>query len=59
MKYYLSDQDYVFAIDNSGKEYAFNLKEKRLKEVPKGTINPLWGGCTESYAKKRMADLSK
>ena len=55
MKYFLNDHDWVYAIDEKGNKLAYNWKEKKF--VPTENFDPMWGGCTEEYAKKRMKEL--
>lgn len=57
LTYYLDDNDWVYAIDNDGKEYAFNAKSGKLEERY-GCVDCMWGGCSEEYAKQRMKELS-
>jgi hypothetical protein len=57
MNYYLDDNDWVYAIDKDGKQYAFNAKTKKLEERP-NCVDIMWGGCTEEYAKQRMAEIA-
>lgn len=57
MNYYLNDNNWVYAIDKNGKHYAFNVKTKKLEEHY-NCVDIMWGGCTEEYAKKRMAEIA-
>lgn len=56
--YYLNDYDWVYAIDEDGNEFAFNVQSGKLEEQ-RNCVDPYWGGCTEEYAKKRMQELLK
>ena len=57
-KYYLNDYDWVYAIDEEGNNYVFNIQTGKLEEQY-NCVDLYWGGCTEEYAKKRMDELLK
>ena len=57
-KYYLDDNDWVYAIDNEGKHYAFNAISRKLEER-NACVDSYWGGCSEEYAKQRMTEILK
>lgn len=49
MKYFLSDFDHAYAMDEKGNE--FLVTKKGLIPTDKGTIDCMWGGITEEEAK--------
>lgn len=49
MKYYLSDIDTPYAMDEGGNEY-YVLGKDKFSPAPKGTIDPYWGGVTKKEA---------
>ena len=55
MKYFLYDNNDVCAIDEKGNQFVFSYKTKKLE--PTTGISPMWGGCSEEYAKKRMEEI--
>lgn len=57
-KYYLDDNDWVYAIDDEGNHYAFNANSGKLEERY-ACVDSRWGGCSEEYARQRMAELLK
>lgn len=46
MRYFLDNQDDVWAIDEKGRE--FLVTKNRLIPAKFGSINPMWGGIDES-----------
>jgi hypothetical protein len=49
MKYYLDNQDDVWAIDQNGNE--FLVTKDKLIPAKKGSVDPMWGGISEEDAK--------
>jgi hypothetical protein len=56
MKYFLDDDNDVWAIDQNGNE--FLVTKGKLIPAKKGSVDLMWGGCSEEYAKKRMAEIA-
>lgn len=56
MKYYTDDNEDIWAIDEKGNQFVFSYKTKKLE--PTNRLNPMWGGVSEEYAKKRMAEIA-
>lgn len=56
MKYFADDYEDIWAIDENGNQFVFSYKTKKLE--PTTGINPYWGGVSEEYAKKRMAEIA-
>ena len=56
MKYYADDYEDIWAVDENGKTFVFSYKTKQLE--PTTRFNPMWGGVSEDYAKKRMAEIA-
>ena len=50
MKYFLNDSDYPFAKDEQDNEYY--VTKKGFVSTDKGTIDPMWSGCTKEEAEK-------
>lgn len=46
MRYFLDNQDDVWAIDEEGRE--FLVTKKGLIPTESGSIDPMWGGVDES-----------
>lgn len=57
MKYFADDNEDIWAKDENGNQYVFSYKTKKLE--PTTRLNPMWGGVSEEYAKKRMAEIAK
>ena len=55
MKYYLSDFDRAFAVDEQGNEF-YVSKSKGLVPAEKGTVDIMWGGITEEESKNYAWD---
>jgi len=47
MKYYLSDIDHVYGVDEDGKIYI--LTKEGLKPSSRTFIDPMWGGIAEEF----------
>ena len=56
MKYFADDYEDIWAIDEKGNQYVFSYKTKKLE--PTTRLNLMWGGVSEEYAKKRMAEIA-
>ncbi len=54
--YYLDDYDWVYAIDEDGNHYCFNIQTRKFEERYH-CVDLYWGGCSEEYAKKRIKEL--
>ena len=48
MRYFLDNQDDVWAIDQNGNE--FLVTKKKLIPAKKGSVDLMWGGCSEEEA---------
>ena len=57
IRYFFDDRDDVYAMDINGNEF-YVTKNNGLVPADKGTIDLYWGGCSEEYAKKRMAEIA-
>ncbi len=57
MKYFLDDNNDVWAMDEKENQFVFSYKTKKLE--PTKRLNLLWGGCSEEYAKQRMNEIVK
>lgn len=57
MKYFADDYEDIWAIDDDNNEFVFSYKTLKLE--PTSMLDPMWGGVTEEYAKKRMAEIAK
>lgn len=51
MRYFLSDYDRAFAIDEKGNEF-YVTKSKGLIAADKGTVDIMWGGITKEEAEE-------
>lgn len=49
MRYYLDNQDDVWAIDKDGNEYL--VTKDKLIPAKRGSVDIMWGGITEEEAK--------
>jgi len=56
MKYFADDSNDIWAIDEKGNKFVFSYETKKLE--PTNRLNPMWGGVSEEYAKKRMAEIA-
>jgi hypothetical protein len=56
MKYFLDDDNDVWAMDEKGNKFVFSYKTKKLE--PTDHLDLMWGGCSEEYSKKRMAEIA-
>lgn len=57
MRYFLDDDNDVWAKDENGNEFVFSYKTLKL-EPTKG-LNIMWGSCSEEYAKQRMKEIAE
>lgn len=48
MEYFLDDNNDVWAIDQNGNE--FLVTKKKLIPAKKGSVDLMWGGCSEEEA---------
>lgn len=60
--YFSDDNEWIYAMDADGTEFVFSLKENALVEnkgcIMLNCMKGGWGGCSEEYAKKRMAEIA-
>ncbi len=56
MRYFLDDDNDVWAMDEKGNKFVFSYKTKKLELTDR--LDLMWGGCSEEYAKKRMAEIA-
>ena len=57
MRYFVNDHDWIYAIDDDGREFVFSYKTLKFK--PTDWIDSYWGGVSEEYAKQRMAEIAR
>lgn len=56
IRYFLDNRDDVWAMDIKGNKFVFSYKTKKLE--PTDYLDLMWSGCSEEYAKKRIAEIA-
>lgn len=57
LKFFMNDNEVIVGLSKDRKVYGLSYKTGELFEVENGSVNPMWGGCTVEYAKRKQAEI--